>query len=435
MTVKKGIVLRVLSWVHSMLIFEGVCVLSAGMGHMGSGELARFLLQGAGLIVPVAVTDILVRRCKRLWVFCIFGAVIVWAIELLTRSQLMGWLAVFICLFRCYVKLKQGEIRRKLRELPGEAGSAVISESMEFWEVPTLLDDPGPVHCLVFILLYLGLVAVGSHGLLRLMLGFLAAEILICLAYGYLRQLSAFTEKNRCVANLPVKAMKRTGAGILGVGMILLLFAMLPAALCHEESLTKVRWEAPQAENSRREENYEESGQTDHLMEELMRIRASAKKTPPWLKAASKLVSILMLAWLAYLALKMVFAAVRRAAEAFSDDSEDEVVFLKTDDGDKENDRKITGRVKNRGLFSSDKRVRRIYKRAIKCRMKGSILGSETPAELEGKAGFYSAGSEVPERTELHTAHEIYEKARYGKEECTKEDVKRCVHIFSSFNR
>ena len=62
-------------------------------------------------------------------------------------------------------------------------------------------------------------------------------------------------------------------------------------------------------------------------------MKASAKETPAWMEAASKFVCALMLVWIFYLAIKMVFSMVRRAAAAFSDEWEDEVVFLGREEG------------------------------------------------------------------------------------------------------
>lgn len=429
---KKGFALRLLSWVHSILILEGVWVLFAGVRHMEGAALFRFLALGAVLFIPVVVTDMLVRRCKSLVLFCLFGTTLVWAMALFAGSRLVGWFTVLICLFRCYAKLKQGEIRRRMREMPGEAGA---QEGAQLWEAPTLLDCPKIIHCLLFVLLYLGLVVSGAYGLLGLMLSLLAAELWVCLAYGCLWQLEEFAERNRYVANLPIKGMKRTGAGILAAGTILLLLSMLPAALYHEEPLTKLRFEGQPAEYTGGEEAYAESAEPDLMMEELMRIKASAKETPPWMKAASKLVCLLMLIWISWQALRMVFAAVRRAVENFSDEGGDEVVFLGKDEEDGEAGEGVKTGAKKEGMFSPARRIRRLYRRAVKRRAAGSISGSETPLELEEKAGFYRADARPDKSRDFRVVHDLYEKARYGNEECTKEEVKQCVHIFSNFDR
>ncbi len=428
MTGKKSFVLRLLSWVHDLLIFEGVYVLVAGVLHMRGQEVLLFLAQGMAMIIPVVLTDIVALRCKSLTLFCLFSAVLIGGMKLFFSHMLTAGLTVFVCLFRCYVKIRQGEIRRKMKELPGEAGA---QESEEMWEVPTLLDSPGPSHCLLFVLMYLGLVLFRRYGLLVLMLVLLTAESAVCLAYCYLNRLLGFAAKNRYVANLPVKAMKRIGTGLLTIGLILLLLFMAPAYIYHEEPLTRLKLEL-HWENDGITEDYEKETGTDHMMEELMRIKENARKTPAWMKAASDLVCILMLLWISYMALKMVISSVRRAVRAFSDDGEDEIIFLGEDD--EEINEKLKSKRKKENRHSHGRRIRKIYKRAVKRRLKQDIQGSETPYELEDKAGLIFGGGPYKEQ-KFHIAHQLYEKARYGKIECTKEEVKQCMHIFSNSDR
>ncbi len=425
----KSFGLRLLSWIHSMLIFEGVFVLSAGILHMKGERLVLFLAQGLVLAVPLVLTDVLVKRCKSLVLFCLLGAVLVWVMGLVSGNGLVRWITVFICLFRCYVRLKQGEIRKRMRELPGEPG---VSEAAAWLDVPDLLDEPKLLHGLLFVFIYLGLISLNRIDLMEVSFALLDAELCISLCYRYLRKLSEFTEKNRYVANLPVKAMRRTGMGIMGTGMILLFVCMLPAVIYQEEPLTKVRFDLSQMEEGGGGETYEDNIEPDYMMEELMRIKASAKETPAWMEAASKLVCVLMLVWVSYLAVKIVFSMVQRAAAAFSDEWEDEVVFLGKGGEEAGSGQKRT--LKKERFFSADRKIRKLYKRTVRRKAAGNILGSETPLELEDKAGFYGAGGSQ-KSIDLLAAHKLYEKARYGKEECTKEDVKQYVHIFSNFDR
>ncbi len=426
MTGKKGFVLRLLSWVHDLLLIEGVYALAAGIGHREGQEAVLFILQGIVLLFPVILTDIMLRRCKSLGLFCLFGAALIWGIKTAAGDMLAAGLTVLICLYRCYVKIRQGEIRRRMRTMPKEAG---VQEETGFWEVPTLLDSPRPVHCLLFAAMYLGVVSLRCFGLLFFMLFLIAAELCVCLAYGYLECLSGFMHKNRAVANLPVKAMRRTGWGILGTGMLLLLLFMTPAALYREEPLTELKFELKDAEYGGEVQTGEDEQGTDYMMEELMRIKAAAKETPAWLKAASKAVSALILLWVAYLILRMMISAVQRAMKSFVEDGEDEIIFLgkEADEGGKRGG--LMDRRKKERFFSAGRRIRRMYKKALRRRIKEDIRGSETPSELEDKAGLHS------DKSPYDTVHELYEKARYGKEECTKEELKQCMHIFTSFDR
>ena len=60
-------------------------------------------------------------------------------------------------------------------------------------------------------------------------------------------------------------------------------------------------------------------------------------------------------------------------------------------------------------------RIRRQYKKAIKKAGKYQPTGAETPAELEERNGLSGDG--------MRRLHDGYEKARYSREGCTKEEA------------
>ena len=78
MTGKKSFVMRLLSWVHDILIFEGIYMLAAGTLHVRGQEVPVFLAQGIALVIPLVLTDIVVLRCKSLLIFCLFSAALTW---------------------------------------------------------------------------------------------------------------------------------------------------------------------------------------------------------------------------------------------------------------------------------------------------------------------------------------------------------------------
>ncbi len=420
---RKSFAMRLLSWVHSFLIFEGIYVLAAGLGHIRGWDAVCFFARGLWLFVPLVLTDIAVRRCKSLAVFILSAAVLTGCMRIFAGAFPAGGLTAFICLYRCYGKLKQGEIKRKMRQMPGEAA---VKDDAEIWETPNLLDSPKAVHGIVPVFIYLALLPVRRHELSGLTLFLLAAQLCVCFLYTYLECFWEFINKNRNVANLPVRAMKKTGAWIMGAGILLLVLFMLPAAVYHKEPLENLKFDISENADFHVGEIRREEPEPDLMMEELMRIKASARKTPPWVMAASKIVSILLLLWLAFMTLRMIFSALKTAAAKFSDDWEDEVIFIRKP-GESPGGRMEKAK-KKETWRSPDRRIRRLYKRAVKRRLKAGVLGSETPLELEQKAGF---------QKELKACdiHELYEKARYAQAECTKEEVKQCVHIFSNFDR
>lgn len=72
------------------------------------------------------------------------------------------------------------------------------------------------------------------------------------------------------------------------------------------------------------------------------------------------------------------------------------------------------------GIFASpEDKIRRVYKKIILRRAGGArqLSGSDTPSDQIAKAGF--------EQNDASMVHEIYAKARYGKEPCTPEDLEK----------
>lgn len=408
----KNRVLIFLSWIHDLLLFEGVYVLASGIRDIKGQELKTFLLQGLFMLLPILLSYALIGRCRNLWLFLIFSLAAVCGMYILSKSLLTGRLTAFIFLFRCYVRLKQGEIRRKMRELPKEAGT---NEDEAQWELPALLDSPKTVHLLLFAGIYLGLLYFHRDVLLRIMFGILAAELCVLLAYRYLEALHGFIKNNLHVANLPSGTMKKIGTGILVSGMAVLIIFMLPAVIYHKEPLSGLRFKA---ENSASEimEYKEEHTEPDYMMDELMTLKAQAKEAPAWLKRISEIISVLMIAVISYLILKLILTAVRKAMEAFSDDGDDEIIFLSKEEDGKRISKHLIKRDKKEGFRSPDRRIRRLYKGLIRRSLKGLPRGNETPSQLEMKSGLHGSG-------EMHRIHELYEKARYGNEKCTKEEA------------
>ena len=72
-------------------------------------------------------------------------------------------------------------------------------------------------------------------------------------------------------------------------------------------------------------------------------------------------------------------------------------------------------REKKEGYLSPNMRIRRQYKKTIKKAGKYQPTGAETPAELEERNELSGDG--------MRRLHDGYEKARYSREGCTKEEA------------
>ncbi len=417
---EKSRILILLSWIHDILFFEGIYVLAAAIQNSEGPELAASLLNGLFLLFPVILSYIVVCRCRNLWIFLVFSFAVTWGMRTASGNLLTGLLTAFIFVFRLYVKLKQGEIRKKMKEMPGEAGA---QEDAGNWEVPTLVDTPRIPYCLLLAAMYLGMLPFHRKGLLDLMLGLLAADLCVCLAYCYLERLDGFVKENIRIANLPASTMRKIGNGILLAGIAGLLLFMVPATVYHKEPLENLRFD-PLDTDGQIIEFYEEAAEPDYLMEELLRLKSQAKEAPEWMKKISDLLYILTLAGIIYAVVKFIFKAIRKAMESFADDEEDEIIFLgKEDGGMTEKNRKLRQGRKEE-LRSPDRKIRRMYKKLIRRTLRERPSGNETPLELEYRAGLYEK-CEEPGKEDMDRIHGLYEKARYGQDSCTQEEARQ----------
>lgn len=428
---EKSRALILLSWIHDILLFEGIYVFAIAIWKLRGQEAIIFLLNGIFMIVPVALSYIVVCRCRNLWIFLAFSLIMAWAAHWVSGNIITSWLTVFVILFRFYVKMKQGEIRRKMREMPNAAGA---QEPKETWEVPTLLDAPRVPYCLILAALYLGLLPYGRLGLLHLMSGLLAADFCVCLAYCYLENLEGFVKKNIRVANLPAGTMKKIGNAILLAGITGLILFMLPAAIYHKEPLAGLRLPSLSMDGQVIE-FYEENTEPDYLMEELLRIKSKDKEPPEWLLMFSDLLYFVTLIGIIFVVIKIILMAIRKAMESFSDDTDDEIVFLDREDSGMTEKRSLWKSGKRDRFRSPEKKIRRSYKKLIRRSLKEKPYGNETPMELEQKAGLSNLASPKKDSTDMRLIHELYEKARYGKEACTTEEARQFSKIVLSQKR
>ncbi len=439
---EKSRAMILLSWIHDILLFEGIYVLAIAIWNIRGQEVIVFLLNGLFMIFPVSLSYIIIYKCRSLWIFLAFSLIMVWGMHTLSGNMITTWLTVFVFLFRFYVKMKQGEIRRKMKEMPNEAGA---QEDQEMWEVPTLLDAPRVLYCLFPAGMYLYLLTFGRHGLLYLMLGILASEFCVCLAYCYLESLEGFVKKNIRVANLPAGAMKKIGNAILLTGITALMLFMLPAAIYHKEPLADIRLK-PLNMEGQMEDLYQGNTEPDYLMEELLRLKSQAKKTPEWLLMASDLLYIITLIGLIFVVIKLIIIAIRKAMDSFSEDGDgdDEIIFLGKDDNSMTEKRSLWKPGKKEGFRSPERKIRRLYKKLIRRSLKETPYGCETPLELEQKAGLYRAPKQTDavryrranpgqDDADICRIHELYEKARYSKDTCTQDDARLCGQILSDF--
>lgn len=325
-----------------------------------------------------------------------------------------GLMAAVIFLIRGYVRIRKGQLKKAAQELP--AGSMPLAD-MEAWEIPTLLDEPKPLHFLWFMIQYVIGVLMKMPFYWHLIFWFFFADVFLCFFCQYLDGMHGFIRDHQKIANLPVEMMQRTGKLILKIAVLLLVLFVLPSALYGKDPIAEaiagyepkelesdLTIETPEAETP---QGMEQADLSDMLGDK------EYKPMPQWIQNLFTAVMYLVMVAVGIAVLRAIYQSVKNAGKAFSEDEKDEVLFLHQGNDEREN--LPWRREKKEGYLSPNMRIRRQYKKTIKKAGKYQPTGAETPAELEERNELSGDG--------MRRLHDGYEKARYSREGCTKEEA------------
>lgn len=414
--------LAALSWIHILLLSAGLYLLTILVFPIVSP--ARLLAESLWLLVPLGLGWVFIRAIRSLVLYLLCSAAVCALLAALSGSALTVCLAALLLAARCYTRVRKGQIRRLMQDLPGEAGARV---SPELWEIPTFLDRPSPMHWILFVCYYAVFLFTGHERLLPWVFFLLLADLFVCFLFGYLHSIRQFIRDNQRIANLPVHSIQKTGRILLLICVILLGLIVLPSALYRREPLANLRIRLDPIESVPSTESAEMMpggfSASDFGLPD-----PEASELPAWLDTLSDLIVYLITFAAAAAALAAIYRICRNALDYFAQGEEDEILFLGTEESSGVRGSKNRTRAKKERRNSPNQKIRRFYKktilRAMKERPSGASgpdsrqlpAGWETPSELEAKAKL--SPDESTEK--LHT---LYEKARYSREGCTKEEA------------
>lgn len=376
------------------------------------------------LLVPFAVTAWGQEKMKHFVSYILAGtacAVLLFFLGVHFYEKLyLTILSVIIMLVRIPSRLRKTDDYEIVDENVGESGA--------------LLDSPSVGFLGYFVLLFFVCTLLKKQDPQNLIYWVTFAWLADFLIYLNLRSLNSYLYSRRDIANLPGKQIISTNRALMVVFSVFALIVMLALPLIPLDHIVSsigiairdfLRWIF--SHFSAQEETIVEtvaeslapSGQTEMFGE--------VKPTPAWLKmlydiifaVIAFVVSIGVLVGIGYAILILVHRFYKPAAVV---GDMQEFIDEKTETSFIENTEKKSNDSLFSSLFHPNAAVRKRFKKQIQ---KGSasnkkagntIPVSLTPAELEEYAGLSN-----DERTRL--LHTLYEKARYSKDGCTKEDV------------
>lgn len=393
-----------LSFLHTFLMMENFYMLAAAFFSPDGSQAASYFVRSLLVWIPILASYACIRKVGNLWCYLAAGAVCYVVMKFLSGSYLTAVLTAALFLGRGYVRIRRGRIRKAIQDMPGEWDQKVP----ELWEIPTLFDCPRMAHWVLFLFCYIALLVSGCHRYLRIIYWMLFAEVLVWFIYRYLENLTDFVRKNQRIANLPVRTMQHVARNLFILLAAGLLLFLLPSVLYNKEPLTEVR--LPEFAYKIEETPQAEAAPQGPSMEEMLAQLGGGEsfEPPQWLMTLMDVLVWVVLAAGLFLLLRLLWRALKKASNEFAVEGEDEILSLDQDEEESIEKEPRGLRGMRERLFSENQRIRRRYRRLVKKGAKERLLGTETPEELEKKAGMSG-----PEHEELH---KLYEKARYSKE-------------------
>ena len=397
-----------IGWIHSVILFSGFYFLAASLLKRDDAEGFQFLLRTLWLIIPVVSSWLYIRKIRSFAAYILACAVTIAVTFLISRCLITAVISVFIYAVRCSPRMIRGQM---MEESPGDV------VQIEIWQIPTLLDEPRPLHWSFFLVFYLILIFLKRFTFMEWMFYLLLAEILLTYTYSSFDDMKTFISGNRRIANLPVSMMQRMQRAMFCITMFMLMLFVLPALIYGEEPLKRLAYiEAmPYAEAPVMQEEGNPAG--DGMLEMLEAISAeNQKELPEWVQTLLNVLSYAVAAVAFLFILWLLYQALRHMMQSFAQgQGSDEVILL--DASGNETYGRINKKKRTDKTANVNRKIRKEYRKTILKKTGNRPSGSETPQELEIGAGIY--------REQEQTFHDIYEKARYSDKVCSAEELEQ----------
>ncbi len=406
-------ILSVLSWFHSVLLFAGFYLVIPSLMDDFSQGIWKNLLKSAVLFIPVIASYIMMRKMRNIVIYLILAIAITGSIYVVTGNVLTLIFSAMIFLIRCQARIEKGRLKKQMRDFPGEDGRFIDPEA---WEIPTILDKPKIFHCILFLLEYFLLIYSGYHKYLSGIFYLLFLEIIIIFISYYINHMKEYIQSHQKIANLPGKMILRNGYVIFAGMMLLFLSFILPSILYGEEPLTSLYHKPDPQANVNITFDLPEQ-EEDPMLQMMGEIEMVSWNPPKWLKVVDKVVVWVTQLLLTLVIIRFLLGEIMRVFGSFAEEEDDEVIDLKNVKDEQKKIAREKKRIERSEKHTPDMRIRKKYRKLILKSVKMRPHGTETPIELEEKAGIIG-DSRQP------LIHRLYEKARYSAISCTEEEEK-----------
>lgn len=379
----RHLALTVIPWLHCAMILAPLYAALASVVYREENpESSYYFFRALGFVVPVAVLSLSARYLKWLWQFLL----VILALAAGTLWLSKCWIATVIVLILSSVKLT-ARVR----------------------ECESVLDSPHLVGPVAFLLpaIYSGYM--GDVFLQKASVLLAAIYLVMTLAYRGLERLENYLSINRSMADFPGRRIGISGGAVFGGASLLILLVAVPLILMNYSFIAF----HPAERGSRVPPPIQDSKpvQTHDALMEWMMGESEQAEPSVVMAVLGDIVLVLAVVGAVGLVLYGIYALYKQFSRTVQEKNDviESTVDLQEDLSWRQEDRKI-----RRLDFSPNGYIRRKYKKTISAKTKEAPQKWQSPLEIERDAGVAD-----------ETLHALYEKARYSREGCTKEDKER----------
>ncbi|MCI5620972.1 MAG: hypothetical protein MR355_05340 [Lachnospiraceae bacterium] len=417
----------ILSWFHLLLLLFGFYPLSVSFLGLNTQNTLKMTALGLLLLIPIISSSLMLRKIRNFWIFVPCGLLIAAGTGYLAYclcdffqyGRYLGGILTFLLslipfIIHIHARVQLVEIRRDFIAAHGSSKPF----AMETWEVSTPANTPRFSHLTWLVIQYIAGILLGFSTYWHIIFYLTFLDVFLCFLYQYRENYLDFVETNDGVANLPLQTLQKIFRILYALAFLLLIIFTLPAALYGREPLSEISISSHTILHVEQDTDSLSipPNSTQQIVPEII-VQAQNDSTPDPVWFAN-LLKVLLFIMGIVLILSLIYAIVqgiKKIGADFCTDENDSIEFL--EDKTKDDKKKLRKQQKKKeGYLSPNMQIRRKYKRMIKRNTKGTPSSTATPSELERRAGI----AEEPNTTLLHS---MYEKARYSKMGCGKEDL------------
>ena len=304
----------------------------------------------------------------------------------------------------------QGSFQKRLRD--HAMAQARLTHDLDWKKPRYFLESPRRLFLLWFIILYLLGILFYCPQMCNAALGCTAIYLVIAFAYERIANTEDFLQELHTVSHIPVQRLRRVGNAAAALLTSVCLLGLVPAVLSRGfRRFTDLRGLQTQMPLQMLEYTWRSktTKQEVDLLKEIAMMDVKPRPTPAWLNPLAYVLAGIMFLFM----LRALVRQFRNMAVSFRSGYGENGDIIRSLASERETEHeKLSGSPFRRR--SPEDKVRREYRRLVEKRLPGGPAASDTPAQIEQRAGL-----EDPD------LHERYEQARYGRKE--QKEIKQKV--------